>query len=589
MAIRNLCLVALILLFAAGCHDSKDEVPPGPPPQQVEHPVQDVKPLVQATESIADPQRPPIDPLPVFQTVGAESGFEFERFDDVQGQRRIIEVNGGGVGLIDYDHDGWLDIFLTNGCRLPLSLNDQSHPSALFRTFPGMKFRSVAESALVQQFGHATGCAVGDFDNDGFDDLYVCTFRENILWMNNGDGTFTEATPEPLKVPGWSTSVAAADLNLDGVLDLYVVNYLVESDSEPRLCLNAAAPDGFEQCPPALFDGVDDVLLLGDGEGGFVDATESLGMRGLRGKGLGVVVSNLDDDDYPEIYVANDGQANFLFDAVVDDAGKLESYREIALAAGAALSESGFAQASMGVTSGDANGDGLSDLYMSHFYNDSNTLYENLGGLTLEDASRRSRLGPPSKRSLGFGTQFFDANADGWLDVMVTNGHIEDHSWMEHGEPFFQRPQLFLNEGQGKFAESSHWAGEYFQQERMGRGLAIGDLDHDGRLDVVCANQFGPSAILRNITDGARLQIVRVIGRTANRSGIGTQFRCESKPGCKIRELTGGGSFQSANAHHAALSGSIDEWTIHNLAAGSSPQYDVWMLPDGQVAVLERR
>lgn len=306
--------------------------------------------------------------LPSFRMVAAESGFDFERYDDIGQLRRIFESTGGGAGLLDFDRDGWLDILMTNGTALPRKDDDQDAPSALFRNRGDMQFANVTSPSGLIQRGYGQGCAVGDFDGDGFDDLYILAFGPNALWRNNGDGTFTDITERTgTQVPKWSSSGAFADVNGDGHLDLYVVNYLDESIDSPQLCPRSDSPGGYEQCPPAKYAGVDDVLFLSDGQGGFIDATATAGISGLQGKGLGVVVSDLSGNGRPEIYVANDGQANFLFVSATVEADVAANGQagpsgsgnlrldERALSSGVALSGSGHAQASMGVAVGDYN------------------------------------------------------------------------------------------------------------------------------------------------------------------------------------------------------------------------------------------
>lgn len=496
--------------------------------------------------------------IPRFTMHGATSGLDFTRFDDISPLRRIQEVNGGGVALLDVDGDGLLEIFLTDGCRLPRSTEDQEFGSQLFGNQGSMQFKRITDAAQLHVAGFATGCAVGDFDSDGFPDLYVTAYGENSLWRNQGDGTFTPVVGhDELTVGAWSTSAAWHDVNGDGVLDLMIVNYLVAPDDPPQLCPNPRSPNGYSGCSPALFDGVDDVLLLGDGQGGFVDVTRDSGLAGLKGKGLGVVIANFDEDPEPEIYVANDGQANFLFDQTsrlsdpADPASRSASkpvYAERALASGVALSESGFAQASMGVTTGDFDQDGRLDLFMTHFYGDTNTLYANRGGLLFESVTRSSRLGTPSRRYLGFGTEFWDPDNDGRLDLLVCNGHIDDRTWNTADELYRMPAQQFRNSGAGQFDDVSRWCGEYFQQAWLGRGLAIGDLNRDGRIDAVISHQLEPSIALENQTEAAGKSLVlRFIGRDSNRDGRGVRVVAEMGDTQIVRECSGGGSFQSSS------------------------------------------
>lgn len=502
-----------------------------------------------------------------FRIVGAESGLDFVRFDDISGQRRILETNGGGVALLDFDRDGLVDVFLTNGCELPRQADDQRTPSALFIN-RHLKFENVSAHSTMLQFGYSYGCAIGDFNHDGFDDLYLTQLGRNALWVNNGDGTFTDATETVGgSVPAWSSSAAFADVNGDGWLDLYVVNYVDESDNPATLCPNPNSPDGYQGCSPAIFDGVDDVLFLGDGQGGLHDQSSAIGISGHPGKGLGVVISNLDQKGLPEIYVANDGEANSLF--VAESENSLDSstslgnertvrFEERALPSGLALNEQGFAQASMGIAIGDVDANGLADLFLTHFFGDTNTLYLNESELMFRDATRESGLGAASRQSLGFGTVFIDDDSDGRLDLFVANGHVDDRTWLTVSEPYKMRPQFFRNGGKSRMIDVSMQSGDYFERAWIGRGVASGDLNRDGKPDLVVSHQLGPSVLLLNESETTNNSLtLQLIGTKSNRNGIGARVEILDGDMTVVRELVGGGSFQSASTPeiHIGLGG----------------------------------
>lgn len=567
----RLALLAVLCSLGASC----DQAGPHRTPPDSERPLEpsaerDERHAARRGTPISQPPDVPINarlPLPQFRMVGADAGLDFERYDDISGQRRILETNGGGVAVLDYDRDGWLDVFFPNGCRFPAQPGDHSTPSALFRQREPLQFERISDSSQLLQFGFACGCAVGDFDADGFDDLYVTAFRGNTLWKNNGDGTFIDVTDQmTTAVPVWSTSAAFADVNNDGILDLYVTNYLDESETDPRLCPNPQSPDGYQGCSPALFDGLDDVLFLGNGRGGFLDVSDSAGIAGHPGKGLGVVIADLDRNGTQEIFVANDGEANFLFVWSGEAAGSELVYEERAVLSGLALNERGFAQASMGIAATDFDRNGLTDLFLTHFFSDTNTLYLNRGGLAFRDATRGSGLGASSRQTLGFGTVPIDVDNDGWEDVFVANGHVDDRTWMQPSQPYQMPAQFYQNARNGRFTDVSDWSGPYFQKAWLGRGVVAADLDHDGRQDLLVSHQLAPAVLLQNQTPAVGGAIVlELVGTTSVRSGYGATVSVvdvqpaeesglqESPREPLVREVVGGGSFQSGAAPRVHL------------------------------------
>lgn len=486
-----------------------------------------------------------------FKQLDASSGVVFNREDDISGQRRIFESTGGGVGIFDYDNDGWLDLVFTGGCKLPLGPAPHAPTCGVFRNLGMEQFSSIAAQSRLLQPGYCQGIAIGDFDNDGFDDAYITALGANALWRNCGDGTFEDITESAgVSMSSWSTSCAFADVNSDGNLDLYVVTYLKESTEHPMQCPNPRSPDGFEQCPPAKFQGLDDALFLSDGMGGFRDVTAAAGLAGMKGKGLGIVIGDLDGVLGPEIYVANDGEANFLFSVQVGKDGNVVLH-DRAMLAGAALTRSGYAQASMGVAAGDYDGNGTIDIFVTNFYGDSDTTYKNNGGFNFEDVTRSTGLAGPSRSTLGWGTAFVDLDNDGRLDLVVANGHVEDRSWNGLNEPYQMLPQVFRNEGGGKFSDVSRYAGGYFNTKWQGRGLATGDFNRDGKVDLAISHQLTPSAVLSNQTTVFQGMVcMKLIGTASNRNAIGAKLEILGEQGgVRIyREITAGTSFQSSNS-----------------------------------------
>ncbi len=491
-----------------------------------------------------------------FQELSETLGIQFERFDDHRGLRRIHEETGGGAALFDFDRDDRLDLYLTNGCRLPLREATREHVNAFYRQRPDGRFDSIAAPAGVDAAGYFGGVAVGDFNNDGFPDLFVGGYRSVRYWRNQGDGTFADESQRVAPIANlWSTSAAVFDANRDGFLDLFVATYLKADDDPAKLCRDASSPGGIMACPPTHFPAESDVFFLNDGSGGFTDATAEMGLAGIDGKGLGAVAFDVDQDGTSELYVANDGTPCFLYRHAGH--GSVQRYEEVGLLQGVALDGEGRATAAMGLAVGDFDRDGWNDLYKTNFYLEPNTLYRNLNGQGFLDVSAITKVGPASRATLGFGCEFFDADNDGWPDLFVANGHIEDRSWSGK-EDYRMRPHFFRNQRNGTFIDAAPTMGGYFTTPTLGRGVAVGDINRDGRLDLVVSEQLGRSSVLINQTEHpAEVWQLACHGTAgSNRSAIGTRIIAWDVQPPLMRELVGGGSFQSASSpelHFAGL------------------------------------
>ncbi len=530
-----------------------------------------------------------------------ERGLIFTRFDDMQGQRRILEVNGGGVGMLDLDLDGWIDVMLPNGCQFPLQFDRGRTPGKLFRNRRGQFSEVSVDSALVQR-GSGTGVAVGDVNSDGFPDVYVTCIGRNQLWLNLGDGTFREqAADAGLHSELWGSSSAIADFDADGNVDLYVVNYLLEDTERPRLCPEPQAPGGFTGCTPAMFPGVADHLFLGDGEGHWRDVYPDSVAAGFPGKGLGVVAADLDADSGLELYVANDGQPNFLFSpgrrGLQTDLTADRQWEDLSAVSSLSVNDRGVAQASMGIAVADFDRRAGPDLFLTHFYRDTNTFYRNRStadSMLFEDATRLSGLGPSSLNLLGFGTAAADLNRDGWEDLIIANGHIDDRTWFDSEQPWKMPLQVFQNLGEAQFVDVSAALGADFLLPRLGRGLAVGDLNRDGLTDVVISCQNDPAVLLINhsrpVTQAAT---VRLIGSGAARVPTGASVTVQGSHPSITRQLVAGGSFQSEHAAELEISG-IQSWPTTLLITwpgGESqsvtlPQAGYWLIRPAANAVL---
>lgn len=549
--------IGLVSMFAAGCGKPQSS-PVLAPQSEVPHSAQTERTSEKSPETPA--ALPDVTSSLRFHTVGQESGFDFVRYDDMHGQERSFEVMGGGAAVFDFDSDGWLDIYMTNGCRVPLSMQSRETPGRLFRNQQRLKFSECSQESALKQYGFSCGCAVGDANEDGFEDLYIAAFGPDRLWINNGDGSFSPLSAlEIPEVGEWSSSVAFADLNSDQALDLYVANYLVESDTNPKLCRDSKPGIGDTGCPPAHFEGVCDRLLISNGEGAYMDASASAGLSALPGKGLGVAICDFGGDDQPEIYVANDIEANYMFRVEVAsetteaDRPRMIFLKDEGVLASVALDERGYAQGSMGVAVSDLDRNGLPDIFLTHFFGETNTLYLNHSSsdaLLFQDSSRMSGLGPSSLDRVGFGVAAIDVDNNGWKDLLIANGHTYDRTWWANPEPFRMSPQLYENQGAATFVDVSASSGEYFQREMLGRGLATGDLDRDGRMDAVVSQQIDPSVILRNESKSAGSSLfLRLIGRKCCRTPVTARVTLKNAepPACEY--LVGGGSFQSASAN----------------------------------------
>lgn len=465
--------------------------------------------------------------------------------------RRMFEYTGGGAAAFDLDHDGYDDVHMTQGTDWPPDRQQSSYVDQTFRNVRGESFVNITAHAGLADSGFGQGVSSGDFDNDGFPDLYVGNIAGNTLYRNNGDGTFTDVTSSSgVGHQHWTTSCAVVDLNGDSLPDLYDVTFLQGSDVFTKIC---DGEDGIPRsCSPAAFEAAPDFVWENLGDGTFRLMPPDSGFDTPDGDGLGILVSDFDQSGRLSIFLANDGRANFFYVPMADKP-PFTQWKEVGVINGTAFDAVGQAQACMGVAAADFDKNGLLDLFVTNFYQESNTLYVNMGTNTFLDQSRRFGLHDPSYAFLGFGTQFLDADLDSWQDLVVANGHVDD--FRHKNIPYRMKPQLFQNEGGVRFEEIAQESiGPFFASEHMGRGMARIDWNRDFLVDVVISQLDEPAALLTNHTSPlGRGTGLRLVDRSADRDAVGTRVVVEYEKDVSTYFLTAGDGYQSSNSRELVL------------------------------------
>ncbi|HAA73687.1 TPA: hypothetical protein DCE37_01020 [Candidatus Latescibacteria bacterium] len=486
-----------------------------------------------------------------FLNVTSESGIDFRHVNGASGRKYSIETMGGGVGLFDYDSDGDLDAYFVNGASLPGFTIDHTPINRLYRndtTEDGTRFVDVTEGAGVGHAGYGMGCAVGDYDNDGDVDLYVTNFGPNVLYRNNGDGTFSDVTD----VAGvgdaqWTSSAGFLDYDADGDLDIYAVGYVQFTLEGNKLCPGRDGKPGY--CAPDVYEGARDILYRNEGEGSFTDVSKTTGVD-REGRGMGLVATDFDRDGDLDIYIANDEMENFLFDNRGD-----EVFEEVGLFSGAAYNEQGEPEAGMGVDYSDIDGDGLYDLLIGHYDDETSTLYRNLGNQMFSDETTTTGIGPPSRLKVTFGLVFADLDNDGDEDAFVVNGHVVDNVEVGSDVATYKQPNQLMENRGGRFVDASDEAGPGLGIVKASRGLAAGDLDNDGDIDLLVGNVMDRPDLLINQSGGGNWLLVDLVGGAgrlerkgwSNRDGIGARITVTSDDRRQVKDLKGAASYQSAN------------------------------------------
>ncbi|MDP8981253.1 MAG: CRTAC1 family protein [Acidobacteriota bacterium] len=491
-----------------------------------------------------------------FVNVAREAGLRAKTIFGSEAKNKfLLETTGCGAAFVDYDNDGWLDIFLVNGTRFEANWTKADAPtSRLYKNNRDGTFTDVTIKAGLVRTGWGQGVCAGDYDNDGFEDLFVTYWGDCALYHNNGNGTFTDmalkagvTTRTTTGLKRWNTGCAFVDYDRDGHLDLFVANYI---DFDPKTTpLPESGPCLYKgimvACGPPGLKGGKNILFHNNGNGTFTDVSEKSGILKTPGTyGLGVLVADFDDDGWPDIYVANDSTSSALYKNNHDG-----TFTDVAIEAGVAYSPDGKPQAGMGVAAVDYDCDGRLDLVKTNFAGDTASLYRNQGNMVFDDQTFQAGLGS-NTRFLGWGVGFIDFDNDGWSDILVCNGHV----YPEVGENdvesgYRERKVLYKNLGNGKFADVSMDAGPGILEKVPGRGCAFGDFDNDGDIDVVvnCVNDV-PQLLRCDSTLGNNWIKVKTVGVKSNRSGIGARVICTTAGGHRqMDEVRSGGSYVSQN------------------------------------------
>lgn len=504
---------------------------------------------------------------PQFRDVRKEARLEHVYLNGERGKCLLMETTGGGAGWLDYDGDGHWDLYLNQGGD-PTRDPDARQPNdKLFRNRGDATFEDVTDHARIVEFRYSQGVAVGDYDNDGFDDIYVTSINGNTLFHNQGDGTFVDATElAGVRDGRWGASAAWADLDLDGHLDLYVCNYCLFDPKNPLPCPDRKGV--LHICHPRDVPPLPDECYMSRGDGTFAAEAKKRGMIDEGGRGLGVAVADFNNDGWPDVFVTNDTTANFLF---VNQGNGM--FQEMGMVMGCAADASGNFMANMGVAAYDFFRTGWLDAYVTHFYEESDTLFRNYGEGGFQDESATLGLRRMTWDRLSFGVVAADFNHDGQSELFITSGHIENSP----GYPLYRMSPLLLAFDGARFHNCSQQAGEFFRGKYVGRAVAACDYDDDGALELVVAHENSPAALLHVQPPRGHWLKFFMRGRQSNRRGIGCRITVKAGEMTLMQELCGGTSYSAT--HQPALIFGLGDW--------KGPCTAIIRWPSGRVQVVE--
>lgn len=568
LGIATVCLMGVGLLAACWRRG------PGPEGAAMDRSV----PVAQgeADEGAPDRPAPSSEGEAWFADMTADSGVDFRHHSGDSSAKPFPSANGSGLGTLDYDLDGLYDLYFVTGVPFPVDLSKADYRNRCYRNLGGWRFEDVTDLCGLGHNGYSHGAAVGDYDNDGFPDVYVTCYGTNCLFHNQGDGTFCRVEDQAgVGDERWAASSAFFDADNDGLLDLYVCNYAKWSLETNPYCGDARRGVRLF-CSPSAVEPEPDVFYLNQGDGTFRDATVESGMASRLGRALGVVAAHLDENDAIDVYVTNDQNPNSLF--LNEGGGRFRSAGELS---GTAYNYLGHVVSSMGVDAADTRRTGLLDLVVTDFQDEHNLLFANCGGGMFLEQSGHSGIGPASIAFVCWGILFADFDLDGWWDAMVTNGHVDDDRAKEGEATALQLLPLFYHNVQGRFEALRGPLGSYFVTRHQGRGVTLADLDNDGDQDVIFNHRDEPAALLRNDRgypqSGARRSItLRFVGTQSNRDAIGAVVTMHAGNHSLVQQIKGGGGYQSARDQRLIFAVEPDV---------APPQFDIrW--PSGRLSTL---